>query len=82
MIHKQLLDVLKGQGLIRVESLNQPFDPHMHEALAYVPGEGEEDVVIEELEAGYMFHGRLLRAAKVRVRSAPASADGEQKIDS
>ncbi len=75
MVHKQLLDSLKNQGLTRMQTLGAPFDPHKHEAIAHVPEEGPEDVVLNEVEAGYMLHDRLLRAAKVTVRVAPASSN-------
>lgn len=79
MVHKQFMDALKSQGLSRVQALGEVFDPHKHEALAHVPEEGPEDIVIQELEPGYMLHDRLLRAAKVNVRVAPpASADSKE----
>lgn len=77
MVHKQLLDTLKSQGLSRIQSLGEVFDPHKHEAIAHVPEEGPEDIVIQEHEAGYMLHDRLLRAAKVNVRVAPAAGPKE-----
>lgn len=74
MVHKQFTDTLKNQGLSRIQALGEVFDPHKHEAIAHVPESGPEDVVIQELEAGYMLHDRLLRAAKVNVRVAPAAS--------
>lgn len=79
MVHKQLLDSLKSQGLTKIQSIGSPFDPHKHEAITHIPEEGPEDVVIQELEAGYMLHDRLLRAAKVTVRVAPASSSPQEK---
>ncbi|MBU3758959.1 MAG: nucleotide exchange factor GrpE [Candidatus Omnitrophica bacterium] len=78
MIHKQFLDTLKGQGLSRIQSLGELFDPHKHEAIAHIPETGPEDVVIQEHEAGYMLHDRLLRAAKVNVRVAPAPSNSQE----
>lgn len=74
MVYKQFVDILKSQGLVRISSLGQTFDPHKHEALAYVPQEGKEEEIIAEIEPGYMLHDRLLRAAKVNVRTAPVQA--------
>ena len=70
-VQKQLLDILKMHGLKRIETEGQMFNPHFHEAVAHVPEEGKEDQIVDELEPGYMFHDRLLRAAKVRVRVSP-----------
>lgn len=71
MVEKQLKDVMKNEGLVEIESLNQDFDPHKHEALAYVEEDGKPDQIIDVIETGYMLNDRLLRAAKVRVRKAP-----------
>jgi len=71
MVQKQLTDILRNHGLTRLETVGEKFDPHRHEAVARVQEKGEEDVIVDELETGYMLHDRLLRAAKVRVRTAP-----------
>lgn len=75
MIFKQLAEVLKNEGLVRVDTAGQAFNPHLHEAVAYVHEEGPEDMIVDEIEPGYLLQGRLLRAAKVRVRIAPAKPD-------
>ncbi|HOW59147.1 MAG TPA: nucleotide exchange factor GrpE [Candidatus Omnitrophota bacterium] len=82
MVQKQLFDILKRNGLKRLETIGQKFDPHMHEAVAHVAEEGKEDHIVDELESGYMLHERLLRAARVRVRLSPKQADpSETKKD-
>ncbi len=70
-VQKQLIDILKVHGLTRLSVLGQRFDPHRHEVVGQVAEEGPEDIIVDELEPGYMFHDRLLRAAKVRVRVPP-----------
>jgi molecular chaperone GrpE len=66
-IAKALVDVLEKQGLTKVAPEGEPFDPNHHEAVAHEPGEGES-VVAEVLRAGYVWKGRVLRPAMVRVR--------------
>lgn len=61
-----LLDVLSKEGLERVKSVEQPFDPTLHEAVMHEPGEGEQKVT-EELRAGYLWKGRVIRPAMVKV---------------
>lgn len=80
-VRKQLTDILKMHGLKRIETADQTFTPHFHEVVAHVPEEGKEDQIVDELEPGYMLHGRLLRAAKVRVRVSPQQQppDSEEK---
>ncbi|HXV27563.1 MAG TPA: nucleotide exchange factor GrpE [bacterium] len=73
LVHKQLTEILKNQGLVRLESVGKTFDPHLHEAVASHEEAGQVDEILTEIEAGYMLHGKLLRAAKVRIRVAPSS---------
>ncbi len=61
----QLQKTLEDSGLKKIEALNSPFDPNLHEAL--VQGPGEKDVVIEELETGYILGDKVLRHSKVKV---------------
>lgn len=65
MCSAQLHKVLNESGMKPIESLNQPFNPDLHEALAQGPG--PKDTVIEELEKGYMLGDRVIRHAKVKV---------------
>ena len=78
LVQKQVLDVLQKHGLTRLKTLGEKFDPHFHEVVGHVTGEGEEDRIVDELEAGYKLHDRLLRAAKVRVRVSPESKAASQ----
>jgi molecular chaperone GrpE len=75
MVLKKFRDILAGEGLKKLPAVGEQFDPHLHEAVGYVREEGPEDVIVEELEAGYMLHDRLLRPAKVRVRMSPSCGD-------
>ena len=68
MVYKQLSEILKTQGVKRIQSVGEVFDPHRHEAVGFVKGE-KENQIVEEIEPGYFLHDRLLRAAKVRVAS-------------
>ncbi len=74
-VSKQLLDTLRKQGLERFTSVGQAFDPHRHEILATLEEPGEDHQIIDEIEPGYLLHGRVLRAAKVRVRIQPSEPD-------
>jgi len=66
-IASALLLALEKEGLERVEPVGEPFDPTVAEAVAHEPGDGGEQVVAEVLRAGYLFNGRVLRPAMVRV---------------
>jgi molecular chaperone GrpE len=72
LIRKQLWETLSKQGLVRVDSVGQEFNPHMHHAIERVETtEHADGTVIGEMQPGYMFHEKVLRPAMVRVASAP-----------
>jgi len=66
-VSEALFDVLKSQGLERLDAVGEPFDPELHEAVVYEEGEGEQ-VVVETLRTGYRWNDRVLRAAMVKVQ--------------
>ncbi|MBU1151884.1 nucleotide exchange factor GrpE [Patescibacteria group bacterium] len=61
----QLEKVFEDAGLTKMETTGQPFDPALHEALMQSPG--EQNIITEELEAGYQMGDRVVRHAKVKV---------------
>jgi molecular chaperone GrpE len=67
-ISKMLLETLQKQGLEAMVVEGQVFDPLMHEAVLHEPGEGGESVVTESLRTGYLWKGRVLRPAMVKVK--------------
>jgi molecular chaperone GrpE len=74
MIHKGFLDSLAKFGCTPFESLNQNFDPNVHEAVMQQEAPGQpENIVLQELQKGYKINDRLLRPAMVVVSKAPAA---------
>ena len=76
LIYKQLRDNLAKLGVERIEPLGQPFDPHSHQAMDRTEtGEAEDGTILQVYQPGYVFHGRVLRPAMVRVavHATPAS---------
>ena len=59
--------ILTAEGVTRIETVGNEFNPEWHEALATVPNQGEPNTVVEEIEAGYKLNDKLLRPAKVIV---------------
>lgn len=75
LIHKQLLDNLGRLGVIRVEPVGKPFDPHLHQAMDRAETTQVADgTILEVFQPGYVFHGRVLRPAMVRVAVHPSGA--------
>lgn len=77
-IRKQFADLLAELGIERIESVGQPFDPELHEALGHEPSdEHDKDVVSKEFEAGYKMGEKVVRPAKVQVSSGKKEESDE-----
>jgi molecular chaperone GrpE len=67
LVYAKLFDILRAEGLERIEAEGKPFDPTRHEALMQT-GHGDGDpVVVDVLRPGYTLRGRVLRPAGVKV---------------
>lgn len=66
---RQFQDLLKKHGVESFESVGVEFDPERHEALeeVAVTNSDQDNVVVEELQKGYIIQKNILRAAKVKV---------------
>lgn len=62
---KNLENALSEVGVERIEVEGKPFDPSVMEVVT--TGEGEDDMVLEELRPGFMLNGKLVRPANVKV---------------
>ena len=68
MIYSQLMDVLKSQGVEVIKAEGQEFDPNFHQAVMTVKDENfKPNMVVEELQKGYMLKDRVIRASLVKV---------------
>jgi molecular chaperone GrpE len=79
LIYQQLWGALSRHGLERIDAAGKPFDPHYHQAIERVESnEHPEGTVLEVLQDGFLFHGRVVRPSIVRVSfSAGHSEDGK-----
>ncbi len=66
-VHKQVQTKLSSLGVERIDCVNQPFNPELHEAVGFEGGEGEDEVVVEELRPGYRLGESMLRPSMVKV---------------
>lgn len=67
-IVKQFQKTLRDLGVERIKTVGEPFDPQKHEAVSMEDGEGDHEVVSEELQSGYTINNQTIRAAMVRVK--------------
>lgn len=78
LIYKQLLDNVTKLGVERIDPMGKPFDPHLHQAMDRTETTKEKDgTVLQVFQPGYVFHGRVLRPAMVRVAVHPNPASKE-----
>ena len=78
LIYKQLLENITRLGVERIDPLGKPFDPHLHQAMDRTETmEHADGLILQTFQPGYVFHGRVLRPAMVRVAVHPSPASKE-----
>jgi molecular chaperone GrpE len=86
LISNKIRDTLARRGLKPFESVGQPFDVNLHDALLQIPREDlPPGTVVEEVGRGYYLNDRVLRHAKVVVSStvdSPEPPSGEVASES
>lgn len=68
MIYKQLMSAFETIGVAPMNAEGQQFDPEYHNAVIHIEDENyEENVIIEEMQKGYMYKDQVLRHSMVKV---------------
>ena len=67
LIYNQLQDIIKKEGVEKIEALNKEFDPKYHEALAHIPSEEDENKVVAIIQNGYKMKDKVIRPVRVAV---------------
>lgn len=67
---KQFEKTLADMGVERIATVGEEFNPHLHEAVSMEEGEGDREIVSEELQSGYKLGDEVIRHAMVRVKQA------------
>ena len=67
LIFQQLENVLKKEGVKKIEAMEEEFDPNFHEALAHIPSELEENKVAAVIQNGYTMNEKVIRPVRVAV---------------
>ena len=79
MIQKRVQNILSKEGVERIPGAGSKFNPEYHEAaLRVVSDDEEEGTVLEEVRAGYMLKGRVLRPSIVKVAGKNLLEENEQ----
>lgn len=78
LIYKQLVENVTRLGIDRIDPLGKAFDPHLHQAMDRTETlEQPDGTILQVFQPGYIFHGRVLRPAMVRVAVQPGAASKE-----
>jgi molecular chaperone GrpE len=82
MILRELMKVLRSEGIEKIDAVGKKFDPELHEAMMVTKTDKcPQDTVVEELRPGYRFDGRVLRPSMVSVARPvdKVTSEGEVK---
>lgn len=72
LIYQRLLDSLRKLGVEKMEVVGTVFDPNLHHAIDMVKtAQAPDNTVLEVYQSGYLFKGKLLRPAVVKVAVEP-----------
>lgn len=75
---KQLEDLLKKEGVEKIDAVEKQFDPKTMQCVE--TKEGEEGKILEEAQTGYMMYDDILRAALVIVGKKKTEEEEEARI--
>lgn len=67
MVYKQIKDILESNGLAEIDAIGKQFNPEYHQALMQVEHDGEAGIVLEEIEKGFTYKGKVIRPSMVKV---------------
>ena len=81
LVTQQFQDILRKQGVQRIESVGRPFDPNLHEAISQIPSDDQaEGVVLIETRRGYLLDKETLRPAQVIVSAGKPPVPAAEEV--
>ena len=79
IIEKDLVTIFERNRIKKINAKGEKFDPNLHQAMAEIEDESSEvGTIVQEIQCGYMFGGRLLRPALVGVSKKKISKSDEK----
>ncbi len=78
IIEKDLISIFEKNKIKKINTEKKKFDPNLHQAMSEIENVNvEAGIILQEVQAGYMFGDRLLRPALVSVAKKKASKNNE-----
>jgi molecular chaperone GrpE len=81
LVQRKIWSTLQSEGVAPIESVGEPFDPALHEAISMQEGANGATVVVQEYQRGYTLGDRVLRPAMVVVGAPDADASTDDQSD-
>ncbi len=82
LTERELLAAMERHGIKKIDPMGEKFDHNFHQAMFEVPtADAEPGTVVQVIQAGYVMHERLLRAAQVGVAKALPEPGEEHQVD-
>jgi len=69
---KKLYGLLEKEGLAKIETVGKTFNPYTHDVVQRVSGSSEDDLIVEEIRAGFTLKGKVLRPSLVKIAGHPS----------
>lgn len=79
LIYSQIKELLENNGLKHIQCKGVKFDPYFHEALMAEESDNEQNMVLDELQKGYMLNDRVIRHSKVKISKKKRQGAGQRK---
>ena len=78
LTERELINILERHGIKRLNPKDEPFNPHLHQAMMEIPrGDVAPGTIVQVFQAGYIIEDRVLRPAMVVLAKAePKPAEG------
>lgn len=67
-VAKQFDSALEEAGVSKIKTVGEVFNPNLHEAVGVEEGDGQLELICEEVQAGYLLGDTVIRHAKVKVK--------------
>lgn len=77
LVYHKTMHTLEEIGVSAIDAVGSRFDVAQHEALMITPHEAPEGQVVQEVQRGFMYRGKVLRYAKVITSSGAPAGDAE-----
>lgn len=77
LLSRKLHRILENHGLRGIEANGRRFDPNLHEAIAKGEGKGEDGIILEEYQKGYLLRSKVIRPSKVKIAEHTGECEEE-----